>query len=149
MKLNLKLPDGSVKEIEHTDAQATLDQQVKAAFERGQQSQLEAHATALGLEPKDAARPPYHPGGPGQRRQAVPRRPAGQALGADPQRGGQRRQGQKAAERTKRAFGAMPIQDIRDEVERLEAVRDEPCPAAASARTRPPRPKATAEGRQA
>ena len=129
LKLNLKLPDGSVKEIEHTDTQATLDQQVSAALARGQQQQLEKSAAALGIEPKDATETSLT------------------TLAAQASDGRQYRadlldklsaltlatlsndeQGRKVAERQKKAFGAMPVEDIREEVERLEAVRDAALP---------------------
>lgn len=129
LKLNLKLPDGSVKEIEHTDAQITLDQQVTAAQARGQQQQLEKSAAALGIEPKDATETGLT------------------TLAAQASDGRQYRtdlldklstltlatlsndeQGRKVAERQKKAFGAMPIDDIREEVERLEAARDASLP---------------------
>lgn len=53
VKLKLKLPDGSVKEIELDAAQGVLDDAVRSALDDGQQQERQRVATALGLEPKD------------------------------------------------------------------------------------------------
>jgi hypothetical protein len=53
VKLKLKLPDGSVKELEAGEVQGVLDAQLQVSGEGGEQRQREAVAAALGLEPKD------------------------------------------------------------------------------------------------
>ncbi|MBZ9752994.1 hypothetical protein K7W42_19330 [Deinococcus sp. HMF7604] len=127
LKLRLKLPDGSVKEIDATptEAQALLDTQIEGAVTRGGQAQLEAHATALGLEPKEVTAARL------------------QALAAEAGDGRTYRQdllndlhaltlsvsgndeaGRAAADRTKKAFGTLELADIRAEVQRLTAQRD-------------------------
>jgi hypothetical protein len=53
VKLKLKLPDGSVKELEAEEVQGVLDTQLQLSGEGGEQKQREAVALALGLEPKD------------------------------------------------------------------------------------------------
>lgn len=126
LKLRLKLPDGSVKEIDApTEAQALLDAQVADARERGAQTQLEAHATALGLEPKDAT--------PARlttlAAQASDGRQYRDDLLGDLHRlslavNGNDEAGRAAADRTKKAFGNLELSDIRAEVQRLQAQAD-------------------------
>lgn len=131
MKLRLKLPDGSVKEIDATpqDAQTLLDEQISSAEARGQQTLLERHAAALGVEPKDVT-------------ESSLKLVAGQAADGKQYRqdllskiktltlsiGGNDEANTKAAERAHRAFSSLPIEDIREEVERLEAARDATVP---------------------
>ncbi|MVN88280.1 hypothetical protein GO986_16160 [Deinococcus sp. HMF7620] len=127
VKLRLKLPDGSVKEIDATptEAQALLDTQIEDAVTRGGQTQLEAHATALGLEPKEVT---------AMRLQAL----ASEASDGRTYRqdllndlhaltlsvSGNDEAGRAAADRTKKAFGTLELADIRAEVQRLTAQRD-------------------------
>lgn len=127
LKLRLKLPDGSFKEIEATptEAQALLDAQVTSAREHGAQTQLEAHATALGLEPKDAT-----PARLTQlSAQASDGRQYREDLLGDLHRlslavNGNDEAGRATADRTKKAFGNLELSDIRAEVQRLQAVAD-------------------------
>lgn len=131
LKLRLKLPDGSVKEIDATltDAQALLDAQVADAHTRGQQAQLEAHASALGLEPKDAT--------PARlatlAAQASDGRQYRDDLLGDLHRlslavNGNDEAGRATADRTKKAFGNLELADIRAEVQRLQAQADASVP---------------------
>ncbi len=53
VKLKLKMPDGSVKELEDNEVQGVLDAQLQTASEGGEQKYKEAVAKTLGLEPKD------------------------------------------------------------------------------------------------
>lgn len=53
VKLKLKMPDGSVKELEENELQGLLDAQLQSASEGGEQKFKEAVAKTLGLEPKD------------------------------------------------------------------------------------------------
>lgn len=124
MKLRLKLPDGSVHEIDAAGdhAQTLLDGQITAALERGAQTQREAHAAALGLDPKDADAPAL------QRlaREAGDGRTYRADLLAELTRLtlaqlGNAEAGRAAAERAGRAFGTLDLADIRDEVARLQA----------------------------
>lgn len=127
LKLRLKMPDGSVKETDAdpTQVQNLLDNALTTGEERGRQAQLEAHATALGLEPKDVD---------GKRletlaQQASDGRQYRENLLADLHRlslsvNGNDEKGRAAADRAKKAFGNLELSDIREEVERLTALRD-------------------------
>ena len=129
LKLRLKMPDGSVKEIEPTEVQALMDGALQDAETRGKQAQLEAHAVALGIEPKDATPEALKvlasQAGDGQRYRAdLLDRLKALTLSL----GGNSEANVKAAERAHRAFSTLPIEDIRDEVTRLEAQRDTDLP---------------------
>lgn len=131
LKLRLKTPDGSVKEIDadNTQVQTLLDNTFATGEQRGKQAQLEAHATALGLEPKDVSE---------TRLQTL----AQQAIDGRQYRedllnnlhtlslatNGNDEKGRAAADRAKKAFSTLEISDVRDEVERLTALRDDSLP---------------------
>ncbi|WP_104992714.1 hypothetical protein [Deinococcus sp. NW-56] len=127
VKLRLKLPDGSVKEIDATptDAQALLDGQIEGAQTRGAQARLEAHAAALGLEPKDVTDARLQQ----LAQEASDGRQYREDLLTELHRlslavNGNDEQGRAAADRAKKAFGRLDLVDIRDEVQRLTAQRD-------------------------
>lgn len=131
MKLRLKLPDGSVKEIDAdpTQVQTLLDNALATGEERGTQARLEAHAAALGLEPKDATdarlqQLAREAGDGRQYREDLLDRLKALTLSL----GGNGEANVKASERAHRAFSTLPIEDIRDEVDRLEAQRDADVP---------------------
>ncbi|WP_339098296.1 hypothetical protein WDJ50_18630 (plasmid) [Deinococcus sp. VB142] len=131
VKLQLKLPDGSVKDVaDSAQAQTLLDAQVQAAQGRGEQTRLEAHAAALGLEPKDVTAERLQT----LAREASDGRQYRDDLLAELHRlslavNGNDEQGRAAADRAKKAFGNLELSDIRDEVRRLQAVRDADVPA--------------------
>lgn len=133
VKLRLKLPDGSVKEIDATpqEAQTLLDEQISSAEARGQQTLLERHAAALGVEPKDVTEGSLKliaaQAADGQQyRQDLLSRIGALTLSV----GGNSEANAKAADRAQRAFANLPVTDIREEVERLEAALDATVPSA-------------------
>ena len=131
MKLRLKLPDGSVKETDAdpTQVQTLLDQNLTTGEERGKQAQLEAHATALGLEPKDVTgenlqKLAKEAGDGRQYREDLLGNLHTLSLAVN----GSDEKGRAAAARARKAFSTLDVTDIRDEVERLTALRDASLP---------------------
>lgn len=131
MRLNFKLKDGSQVTVDDDkSAQALLDQQVLAAENRSAQSERERLAAAAGLEPAqlmettELARLSAQASDGRTYREDLLSRLERVTLTIE----GNGEGGQKASERIKKVFKSADIADIREEVERLEAKRDQLVP---------------------
>jgi hypothetical protein len=130
-RLTLKLLDGSAREVEPTEVQDLLTAQIQGAEERGVQRERERLAKTLGLEPKDAegtATPlvtlaAEAADGRTYRNDLLEEL---QSLHVTLSGGGDK--ASPAAERARRAYSALTLTDIREEVERLRLQRDAAVP---------------------
>lgn len=127
MKITLKLNSGAVKEVEPEKVQALLNEEIKLAEDRGKQQVVELHAEALGLQPKDISEENLHKTRKLAEDGKKYRSDLLEELGSltlaiegnsDPDVG----------ERVKKAYNNLNIEDIRKEVVRLRAKRDDLVP---------------------
>lgn len=123
MKVKLTLKSGAVKEVDADKVQSVMEEEIRLAEERAAQNTIEKHASHLGLEPKDVNEAMLTD----VRKQAADGKAYRQDLLQELGTLTLAIEGNEAAdvaERVKKAYNNLPIEDISSEVKRLRAKRD-------------------------